>query len=72
MAHETVPADIEAAIKAYADAVAHGSYGSSPERGIIGTLEIRETRAALISAILAHLRGCAEMKAALERIEQGV
>lgn len=62
--NETVPADIAATIKAFEQAVHSDAYcpGGS----------VDETRAALDATILHHLRGYAEMKAGLERIEQGV
>lgn len=71
-AHETVPADIAAAIEMFSTA-AHrcGSYLGKPEwKSLVEASELE--RKALDAVILRHLRGHAEMKAALERIEQGM
>jgi hypothetical protein len=70
---ETVPADIAAAIAAFAEAA--GSLEADKyvnTRGVPQSeRELTEARAALDAAILHHLRAYAEMKAALERIEAG-
>lgn len=75
MAHETVPADIMAAIEAYDEAAQ--AFGWASDMGVGSEVEETEAdrktaRAALDAVILKHLRNADEMKAALERIEQGV
>jgi hypothetical protein len=68
---ETVPADIAAAIDKLASAAkAHGA-ASISERPATCRVYLQASTA-LNAVILHHLRAHAEMKAALERIEQGV
>ncbi len=70
MAHETVPADIDRAIVRYMTAVKSWAQASFGKREAEFEA-VQPARAALDAAILHHLRNADEMKAALERIEQG-
>lgn len=65
--NETVPADIAAAITAYGNAAGSNWRNAGDE----GAVEEAEARFSLELLILHHLRNADEMKAALERIEQG-
>ena len=74
MAHETVPADIAAAISRF-DAAAQ-AWGWEADMGTgADTAEVMAeydaARAALDGAVLKHLRGVDEMKAALEAQTSG-
>lgn len=68
---ETVPADIAAAIDHLSRLSATYGQARAPDKLAVAKAYDR-ARAALDAVILHHLRDAAEMKAALERIEQGV
>lgn len=68
MAHETVPADIAAAMDEFEGLVRSEGHEFSQTR----EADIEAARSSLNAAIIRHLQAYDEMKAALGRIEQGV
>lgn len=71
MAHETVPADIAAAIEAYTRAAADAVRVDYGFDSWFDDAELATARAALDAAILKHLRNADGMKAALEAQTSG-
>ncbi len=71
MTHETVPADIAAALDKMTRIAAALAQAHASDRAAIARA-YDSARAEADAVILKHLRACDEMKAALERIEQGV